>query len=216
MTDSPILVWFQKDLRLADNPALRHASLSGQPIFPVYIWSPETEGEWQLGGASRVWLEQSLASLQKELCHHRSNLIIRAGSPLEVLQALCDDTGSRQVYLNVRYEPEPRKYLRQIQEQLGKRGIEISVFEANLLLPPDRLQTRNGKVYQVFTPFWKAVVGESHQLTPPLPKPNRLPPPSGWPQSLSIDELQLTSGKAWEKRIQKACHAGEQQVTIKG
>lgn len=39
----PVLLWFRRDLRLWDNPALIGALELGAPVIPVFIWSPEEE-----------------------------------------------------------------------------------------------------------------------------------------------------------------------------
>lgn len=39
----PVLLWFRRDLRLCDNPALTAALEVGAPVIPVFIWSPEEE-----------------------------------------------------------------------------------------------------------------------------------------------------------------------------
>ncbi len=38
------LVWFRRDLRLRDNPALHAVLEGGAPVLPVYLYSPEEEG----------------------------------------------------------------------------------------------------------------------------------------------------------------------------
>lgn len=40
---APVLLWFRRDLRLRDNPALMAAVEAGAPVVPVFIWSPEEE-----------------------------------------------------------------------------------------------------------------------------------------------------------------------------
>ncbi len=55
MSSNAAIVWFRHDLRLADNPAL-HAAMLHDRVVPVFIWSPEEEGDCPLGGASRWWL----------------------------------------------------------------------------------------------------------------------------------------------------------------
>lgn len=40
---APVLLWFRRDLRLSDNPALIAALKVGAPIIPIFIWSPEEE-----------------------------------------------------------------------------------------------------------------------------------------------------------------------------
>lgn len=39
----PALLWFRRDLRLCDNPALTGSLEVGAPVIPVFIWSPEEE-----------------------------------------------------------------------------------------------------------------------------------------------------------------------------
>ena len=50
------IVWFRRDFRLADNPALTAAAESDHSILPVYIHDPEAEGDWAPGSASQWWL----------------------------------------------------------------------------------------------------------------------------------------------------------------
>lgn len=84
------LLWFRQDLRLADNRALLAAVRRGGPVIPVFIWSPEEEGRWQPGAASRWWLHQSLSQLDTSLRQRGSRLIIRRGPTLEAIRELLD------------------------------------------------------------------------------------------------------------------------------
>jgi deoxyribodipyrimidine photo-lyase len=61
------LMWFRNDLRLSDNPALHAAATSGAPVIPVFILDDEAPGDWRIGGASRWWLDGSLAALERGL-----------------------------------------------------------------------------------------------------------------------------------------------------
>ena len=65
MTDSPVLVWFRRDLRLADNAALHWACASARPVIPVYIWAPEEDAPWEPGGATKWWNHHALESLSR-------------------------------------------------------------------------------------------------------------------------------------------------------
>ncbi len=40
-SQSPVIVWFRRDLRLADNAALTAAAKSDAPLFPLYILDDE-------------------------------------------------------------------------------------------------------------------------------------------------------------------------------
>ena len=46
------LLWFRRDLRLADNPALNAAVAVGRPVIPIYIYDDVDAGEWAPGDAS--------------------------------------------------------------------------------------------------------------------------------------------------------------------
>jgi deoxyribodipyrimidine photo-lyase len=60
---APVLVWFRRDLRLQDNPALSAAARSRHPVLPVFVL-PEDKRD---GAASAWWLHHSLAALQQAL-----------------------------------------------------------------------------------------------------------------------------------------------------
>merc|ERR550532_1834837 len=56
--DSAVLLWFRRDLRLYDNPALVTACSLGKPVIPLFLWNEEEEGRLAAGGATKVWLEE--------------------------------------------------------------------------------------------------------------------------------------------------------------
>jgi deoxyribodipyrimidine photo-lyase len=95
------LVWFRRDLRLADNAALTHALKTAQRIVPVYIHAPEEDGDWAPGAASRWWLHHSLAALTESLAQRGSRLVIRRGPSLAALRRLIRDTGAITVCFNI-------------------------------------------------------------------------------------------------------------------
>ncbi|MEO1577533.1 MAG: deoxyribodipyrimidine photo-lyase [Pseudomonadota bacterium] len=79
------LLWFKRDLRVADHPALTHALSLGQPVIPLYIAEP---GLWALPDAShRQWgfISDCLAELRENLASLGAPLIIRQGAALDVL-----------------------------------------------------------------------------------------------------------------------------------
>lgn len=99
------IVWFRKDLRLADNPALMAAVEHGQPVIPLFIWLTGEEGRWTPGAAGRWWLHQSLRGLQANLRRCGSRLILQRGLALKILRTLASQTKTDTVFWNRRYEP---------------------------------------------------------------------------------------------------------------
>eukprot|EP01018_Ginkgo_biloba_P012047 Gb_36575 [translate_table: standard] len=98
------IVWFRRDLRLEDNPALVEAARGGGVVVPVYIWCPEEEAQFYPGRVSRWWLKQSLIHLDQSLTALGAALItIRASNTLSALLDLIKSTGATRVLYNHLY-----------------------------------------------------------------------------------------------------------------
>ena len=203
-----VIVWFRQDLRLKDNPALHAAVESGQPVIPVYIWSPEEEGEWAPGAASRWWLQQSLEALGKDLKSHGSRLILARGRALPVLKKLAAASGAAAVHWNKRYEPAAVECSRQVLEGLKNASLGAVEFNGSLLADPTRFLNKAGKPYQVFTAFKRGLL---HVLDPgPLaPTPRKLHTPRSWPKSASLKSLALLPTIQWYKTMAASWNPGE-------
>jgi deoxyribodipyrimidine photo-lyase len=197
-------VWFRRDLRLADNPALAAAAGSGAPLLPLYIDDNGEDGTRPLGGAARWWLGRSLLALDSSLRAIGARLLVRQGSPRAVLDSLLTETGARTVYFNLRRDgigddPALIAWLR-------KRGIEVETFDANYLHDPLHLRTGSGGGFKVFTPFWNRL---RDAYTPPTAAraPKHIVGPARWPDSLPLDALQVTD--PWTKPIAQDWEPGE-------
>src|SRR5471030_1677676 len=114
----PGVVWFRQDLRLEDNPALQAAIARGEPVIPVFIWSPQEEGTWAPGSASRWWLHRSLSRLDEQLRSIGSRLIVRSGDSLCELTSLIDETDAVAFFWNRQYEPSSIKRDSRIKAEL--------------------------------------------------------------------------------------------------
>ena len=95
---APMIVWFRRDLRLSDQPALAAAVASGAPIIPVYILDDDTPKHRKMGAASRWWLHHSLTALDSDLRALGSRLILREGKSDEILCALAEETKAAAVH----------------------------------------------------------------------------------------------------------------------
>ncbi len=208
MSNSPSICWFRLDLRLDDHPALRTAIDAGGPIVPLFIWSPEEEGEWSPGAASRWWLHQSLVSFDQELRRLGSRLIVRRGPAEATLRAVIEETGAKSVFWSCRYEPAIRQRGEKIEAQLNSIGVNVRYFQSSLLFDPSKARSTNGKPFQVFTPFWRACL----QLPEPdwsLAAPTQIPPPKNWPASIEICDLNLEPTIDWVGGLRETWRPGE-------
>src|SRR5688572_15216455 len=133
------LIWFRRDLRLTDNPALAQAVADAQRVIAVYIHAPEESDPWRPGAASNWWLNHSLAALEHDLRVRGCRLIVRAGPTLATLQSLARETGAGAVYWNRLYEPALAERDTKIEHALGESGISAQSFNAALLFEPREL-----------------------------------------------------------------------------
>jgi deoxyribodipyrimidine photo-lyase len=208
MSMTPSLVWFRQDLRLEDNPALAAAVARGGAVVPVYILDDAAEGNWPMGGASRWWLHHALQALDERLRERGSRLVLARGNAMEVLGGLVKSTGAGAVFWNRRYEPAAIARDSAIKSALLASGIEAKSFCAALLFEPHAIQNKQGRPFQVFTPFWK------HCLTMPVAAPvpsaaNEFAPPGKWPRSEKLGELDLLPKIAWDAGFAAAWKPGE-------
>ncbi|WP_424970574.1 FAD-binding domain-containing protein [Dinoroseobacter sp. S76] len=88
MTDpAPILVWFKRDLRVADHPALTAAARLG-PVLPVYVVEP---GYWaQPECSARQWdfTRECVARLAEDLARRGAPLRVETGDVVAVFERL--------------------------------------------------------------------------------------------------------------------------------
>jgi deoxyribodipyrimidine photo-lyase len=177
-------------------------------VIPVYVWSPEEDGDWSPGGAQRWWLHQSLRALDDDLRSLGSRLIVRRGPTAAALDRLLDETGATAVFFNRLYEPAARERDSAIAQGLRDRGIEIGHSNAALLWRPGTICTQNGDPYRVFTPFWKACL-KSAEPGRPVPAPGSLEAPASWPVGEAVEDLGLQPRIRWYEGIAEAWRPGE-------
>ena len=173
--DSPVILWFRRDLRLADNPALAHAVKTGRPILPVYI----LDQAFEIGAASLWWLDKSLRALDASLQAIGSRLILRRGDGEAELRRLIDESGAGAVFMNRRFEPEAFTRDADIAQALEAEGVSCKGWNGTLLARPGSVLNGSGLPYKVFTPFHRALLatalapprsaGPDRLATPPVP-----------------------------------------------
>jgi len=199
MTES-VLVWFRRDFRLADNPALDCARQDFERIVPVYIHDPDAEAPWSPGAASRWWLHQALDELRQRLADRGTRLIIRKGDARKELDRLLQETGASAVYWNRLYEPAIVARDREIKAHLNSESVTARSFRAAVLFEPWELLKDDDSPYRVFTPFWKRMQRDWRAVQP-CPEPRSLDDGSGDVGGLELDQLELLPGRDWGERL---------------
>ena len=185
----PVIVWFRRDLRLGDQPALAAAVASGAPVIPVYVLDDDTPRHRRMGAASRWWLHGSLASLDVELRTRGSRLVLRRGRSDKVLSALAREIGANEIHAIHHVEPWWRNAERAL-EKTGGGSHALYLHHGNYLAPPGTVLTGGGTPFKIYTPFWRAL---NERMPPSMPQdaPSRIPAPDNWPASDALDSWNL-------------------------
>lgn len=196
----PVVVWIKNDLRIEDNQALYSASQQKKPVYAVFIWSPEEDGAWALGGASRSWLNFSLEVMQKELAKLHIPLVIRQGPIQNTLWEFVQEINAGTIFWNRQYEPLAFHRDLQLKAVLQKKGIHVETYKGNLLFEPWEIANQQKKPFQVFTPFWKNCMQKGIDETC-VPKPiKQLEFPKNV-TSLTVNDLHLLPKIHWDSGI---------------
>lgn len=181
---NPAIVWFRRDLRLADNPALDEAIKTKKPLILLYIL--EQGVSRNMGGAKQVWLHHSLTSLKADIENKGGQLILRRGHPVEILEDIIAQTGADTLHWNRRYDKAARDVDEGIKSNLQGHGLNVESHNGNLLVEPWEVKNKTGNYYKVFTPFWRAA--RANFTLPNLrPTPHSL---TCYSETLECDDLE--------------------------
>ena len=143
------IMWFRRDLRLRDHPALRAASEKG-PVLGLFVLDPAL---WAAAGpARRAWLAASLRSLDEST---GGRLCIRMGAAAAVVPRLASEVGAEQVHVSNDFSPHGRARDTAVVEALPG-NVEGVATGTPYAVAPGSLTNQSGQPYKVFTPYSKA------------------------------------------------------------
>ncbi|KDP40329.1 hypothetical protein JCGZ_02327 [Jatropha curcas] len=213
MGSNKTIVWFRRDLRIEDNPALASAARDGC-VFPVFIWCPQEEGQFYPGRVSRWWLKQSLAHLGHSLNSLGAELVvIKTHSTLAALLDCINAIGATRVVFNHLYDPVSLVRDHNIKEKLVEVGISVQSYNGDLLLEPWEVYDESGHAFVTFDAYWDKCLHMQMEPVSHLP-PWRLVPVAGAVEKCSLEELGLENeaekssnsllGRGWSPGWSKA------------
>ena len=142
------IIWFRRDLRINDHPALLAAIESSEQIIPLFILDKKQIDE--AGSKLLAYMSQSLRKLDESL---GNNLHIIEGDQVEVLTTLIKKYGVEQVHISDEYE----RYGAARDARVEAAGITLIRTGSPYAVTPGRVvKPSDGTPYKVYTPFYKA------------------------------------------------------------
>jgi len=157
------VLWFRRDLRLADHPALTAAAAEGE-VVGLFVVDPAL---WDRAGAARrAWVAASVRGLAESM---GGSLTLRVGAPEEVVPEVVRQVGASTVHVTA----EPTPYGRARDARVAAALVEVGALGRPAGSPyavdPGTVRTGKGEPYQVFTPFARS--WREHGRPAPLPAP---------------------------------------------
>jgi len=149
------IVWFRRDLRVHDHPALTAAHRAAERVVPVFVLDPRLLDAGRFPSANRAWfLLASLRELRAALRERGGELYVRAGRPEAVLPRLARELEAEAVYFASDVSPFAMARDRRVEAALD--AVEVRRQPGNFVADVGAPRTKDGRTFTVFSPFWRA------------------------------------------------------------
>jgi len=150
---APAILWFRRDLRLADNLALVAAVEAGgaDGVVPLFVLDPALWGP--SGDPRRAFLVGCLEALDDDL---NGTLLVRHGSPVAEVVAVARHHAAAGVWVSRDFGPYGRRRDASVDAALAVDGRRLVACGSPYAVDPGTLENTSGQPFRVFTPFSKA------------------------------------------------------------
>ena len=141
------IIWFRRDLRVNDHPALLAAIESADQVIPIFILDKTQIQE--AGEKLLAYMGQSLRALDESL---GNRLHIIEGDQVEILKELISQYEVQEVHISAEYE----RYGAERDARVEAAGIKLVRTGSPYAVTPGRvLKPSDATPYKVYTPFYR-------------------------------------------------------------
>jgi len=156
MTDSLILFWHRRDLRIADNTGLAAARQQTRKVVGVFCLDPNLLERDDVAPVRVTYMIGSLQHLQQRYAEAGSQLLILHADPRQAIPKLATALNAQAVFWNWDVEPYSQQRDRTVMDALQEKGIQVLPKNWDQLLhAPEDIRTGFDQPYTVYTPFWR-------------------------------------------------------------
>jgi deoxyribodipyrimidine photo-lyase len=148
----PAVLWFRRDLRLGDHPALLAALDSAGPggtVLPIFVFDERLWGP--SGHPRRRFLLDCLTDLREQT---GGALVLRSGDPARVIPALVAEVGATSVHVSADGGPYGRRRDDAVERALD--DVPLVRTGSPYAVTPGRVTKSDGTPFKVFSPFARA------------------------------------------------------------
>ncbi|MEH3052722.1 MAG: deoxyribodipyrimidine photo-lyase [Patulibacter minatonensis] len=205
---APAILWYRRDLRVHDLPALAAALDDGgdEGVIPVFCFDGRIL-HGRFPSARRAgFLLRSLEALDARWHDLGGRLWFRHGDPAHELAAIARETGATRVHASEEFSGFGRTRDGRVREALKAAGAEL-LLHPGVAIATDlgAIRTKSGKPHIVFTPFSKAWADQPRREL--LKAPTSLHTPRG--HRGELPSLAALGFSAADAKVEDAPEAGE-------
>ena len=150
-------MWFRRDLRLHDLPALAAAAHADR-VVPLFVLDDRLLARGRFPSAVRTaFMLGCLRELDAALKERGARLFVRRGRPEDELPRLAREVGATSVHLTGDVSPWARARDARVTEALRGLGVDVHAAPGGAVVDdPAAIRTRQDRPYTVFSPFARA------------------------------------------------------------
>jgi deoxyribodipyrimidine photo-lyase len=144
------VMWFRRDLRRGDHPALAEAAAAGPdgmvPLFVIddTLWGPHA--------ATRT---AYLSRLLQQFSDDIGGLHVVAGDPVTEVVEVARQVGASSVHVSADFAPYGSRRDAAVERALREHGIELVRTGSPYAVAPGRVTKADGNRFRVFTPWYR-------------------------------------------------------------
>lgn len=148
---SRAIVWFRRDLRVDDHPALRAALDSHEEVVCLFVVE---RSMLDVSPARTSYLLGALRSLNAELAKRKSKLVIREGPAATAVPDLASEVGADTVFASRDFTPRSIRRDAAVESVLGRYDRALVLMSGIAIRDPRTVKKKTGNgVYKIFTPY---------------------------------------------------------------
>ncbi|MCE3271909.1 MAG: deoxyribodipyrimidine photo-lyase type [Ramlibacter sp.] len=154
-----VLMWFRRDLRVADNAALFHALKAARQVHCAFVFDTAILDGLPRQDRRVEFIRESAAELDEALRQAGGpgvGLIALQGDAAEEIPRLAAQLGVQAVFANHDDEPAALQRDLLVRDRLAAGGIALHTAKDQVVFEREEVLTQAGKPYSVFTPYSRA------------------------------------------------------------
>jgi deoxyribodipyrimidine photo-lyase len=149
------LLWYRRDLRLADHPALSRAARDFDRVICVFVLDDVLRHGRFSSAPREAFMLGCLRALDAGLRERGSGLVVREGRPERELVALAQEVGAEAVLWTSDVAPYARARDSRVTHALRAAGVQALPQTGGYVVDISKPRTQGGTPFTVFTPFFK-------------------------------------------------------------